>query len=179
MLSEIAVDSSLRLAGICSCVRVKCLTTDGIPGNGSVHLNLLLSQLHGAKNNRKLTALMGSEHVVGLTIVWVVQMENEGEALIKPIDEIVANRNWEANVLAERANCVHGSLVVQKDRGSYEGTITIFVSLMNKFKCGMGLVGVAGADLMKDGGAVIWPSKLLDLPFNLKADLKCISVCRK
>jgi hypothetical protein len=97
-------------------------------------LNHLLNQLYGAKNKRELTALMGSKHVVGLTIVWVVQMENGGEALIKPIDEIVANHNGEANVLTERANCVHDPLVVQEDRGSYEGIIAILVSLMNKFK---------------------------------------------
>jgi hypothetical protein len=75
---------------------------------------------------------------VGLTIVWVVQMENGGEVLIKPVDEIVSKQNREANVLTERANCVHDPLVVRKDRGSYEGTVTIFVSLTNKFKCSMG-----------------------------------------
>jgi hypothetical protein len=36
------------------------------------------------------------------------------------------------------------------------------------FKCSMELVEVAGADLMKDGSADLRPSKLSDLPFNLK-----------
>ncbi len=44
-------------------------------------------------------------------------------------------------------------------------------------KCSVGLIGVAGADLMKDRSADLWPSKLLNLSFNLEADLKCVSVC--
>jgi hypothetical protein len=81
-LSGVAVEISLHLAGICSCVRAKLLVTNGIPDNGSVCLNFLLGRLHSAKNNREPTALMGSKHVMELTIVWVVTMENGDEALI-------------------------------------------------------------------------------------------------
>ncbi len=63
-------------------------------------------------------------------------------------------------------------LVVRKDRDGYKGTVTFLVGLTNMFKCSMGLVGVAGADLMKDGRTDLQPSKLLDLPFNLKGNLK-------
>jgi hypothetical protein len=38
---------------------------------------------------------------------------------------------------------------------------------------GIGLVGVAQEDLVK---ADFWPSKLPDLPLNLEANLKCISI---
>jgi hypothetical protein len=118
------------------------------------------------KNNRELTLLMGSKHVMGLTIVCKVPTENGGEALIQPVDEIVANGNEVVNVLAEWANHAHYALIVCKDRGSYKGIITILAST-NMLQSGMGLVGVAGADFMKDVGADLWPSKLLDLLLNL------------
>ncbi len=82
---------------------------------------------------------MGSKHVVGLTIIWVVLTENGGEALIKPVNKIVANKNGDANILAERVNCVHYPLVVRKDRGSYKGTVTILVCLMNCSSAAWGL----------------------------------------
>jgi hypothetical protein len=34
---------------------------------------------------------MGSKHFMGLMVVWVVVTENGGEALIKPVNEVVAN----------------------------------------------------------------------------------------
>jgi hypothetical protein len=41
----------------------------------------------------------------------------------------------------------------------------------------MGLVGGAGADLVKDRGADLWPIKLSDLPFNLEANIECAGIC--
>ncbi len=120
---------------------------------------------------------MGSKHVVGLTVVGVVTTENGGEALVKTVNEVVANRNGKANILAEGANCVHYPLLVRKNRGGNKGTITILVGLTNMLKCCMGLVGVARADFTKDRSTDLWPCKLSDHAFNLKANLKCISVC--
>jgi hypothetical protein len=161
-----------------SCAKVKCLTTNGISGDGRVCLKLLFSQLHSAKNNWEPTVLMGSKHVVGLTVAGVVTMENGGEALVnKTVNEVVTNGNGEANVHAEGVNCIHNPLVVHKDRGGDKGTVTILVGLPNMLKCSMRLVGVAGADFMKDGSADLQPSKLLDLLFNLEANLECVSVC--
>jgi hypothetical protein len=120
---------------------------------------------------------MGSKHVVGLTIVGVVTTENGGEALVKTVHEVVAHRNRKASVFAEGVNYIHNSLVVHKDRGGDKGTITILVGLTNMLKCSMGLVGIAGANLMKDGSTDLRPSKLLDLAFNFEANLKCVSIC--
>jgi hypothetical protein len=43
-------------------------------------------------------------------------------------------------------------------------------------KCSMGLVGIAGANFMKDGSTDLWPSKLSDLAFNFDANLECVSI---
>jgi hypothetical protein len=145
--------------------------------NGHVILNLLFSQLHSTENDREPAALMGSKQVMGLTIVWVVTTENGGEALVKTVNEVVANGNGEANAFAERVNCIHYPLLVRKDRGGDKGTISILVGLANMLKGSMGLVGVARADFMKGGSADLRPSKLSDLLFDLKANLKCVSIC--
>ena len=128
------------------------------------------------EDDREPTALMGSKHVVGLTVVGVVTMENGGKALVKTINKVVAHGNRKANVLAEEAKCIHNPLVLHKDRGGDKGTITILVGLTNLLKYSMGLAQVARADFMKDRSADLWPSKLSDLLFNLKADLECVSV---
>ncbi len=120
---------------------------------------------------------MGSKHVVGLTVVGVVMTGNGGEAMVKTINEVVAHGNRKANILAEWANWVHNPLVVCKDRGGDKGTGTILVGLMNMLKCHMGLLGIAGANFMKNGSTDLWPSKLSDLAFNFEADLKCVSIC--
>jgi hypothetical protein len=178
VLGGVAVEGYLRLTRICSCVGVKCLKTDDIPGNRYVCLNLLFGQLYSAKDDREPAALMGSKHVIWLTILGVATMENGGEALVKTINEVVAHGNRKANILAEGENCVGDPfvLVVRKDRGGDKGTITILVGLTNLLKYSMGLAQVARADFMKDRSADLWPSKLSDLLFNLKADLECVSV---
>jgi hypothetical protein len=119
---------------------------------------------------------MGSKYVVGLTVVGVVTTENGGEALVKTVNEVVSHRNRKANVLAEGASCIHCPLVVRKDKGGDKGTITILVGLTNMLKCSMGLIGIAGAGFMEDRSTDFRPSELLDLAFNLKVDLECISV---
>jgi hypothetical protein len=78
---------------------------------------------------------MRSKHFVGLTIVEVVTMENGGEALVKIVNEIVAHRNRNANILAEGKNCIHNPLLVRKDGVDDMGTITILVGLTNMLKC--------------------------------------------
>jgi hypothetical protein len=111
-----------------------------------------------------------------LTIVWVVLTVNGDEALIKPVDEVIADKHREACVFTKWVNSVHYPLIVSKDRGNDKGTLTILLGLVNMLECSMGLVGVAQADLVKFRGADFWPSKLSDLPLNLYANLKCISI---
>ncbi len=92
---------------------------------------------------------MGSKHVVWLTIIRVVPIENGDETLIKPVNEVIAYRHREATVFIKWANTIHHPLIVSKDRDNDKGTFTILVSLANMLERGMWLVGVAQADLMK------------------------------
>ncbi len=110
------------------------------------------------EDDREPTALMGSKHVVGLTVVGVVTMENGGKALVKTINKVVAHGNRKANVLAEEAKCIHNPLVLHKDRGGDKGTIAILVGLMNMLQCSLGFVGIAGANIMEDRSTDFWPS---------------------
>ncbi len=110
---------------------------------------------------------MGSNHVVGLTIVGV----------FKTINEVVAHKNRKANVLAEGVNCVHNPLVVSKDRGGDKGAIAVLVGLKNMLECHMWLVGIAGANFMIDGSTDLRPSELSDLVLNFQANLKCVCIC--
>ena len=150
---------------------------NGIPGNGRVRLNLLLSLLHCTEDDREPAALMGIKHVMGLAIVGVITTENQGEALVKTDNEVVAHGNRKANILAEGANCVHNPLVVCKYRGWDKGAIAILVGLTNMLKCHMWLVGIARANFMKDGSTDLRPSKLSDLALNFQANLECIGIC--
>jgi hypothetical protein len=75
------------------------------------------------------------------------------------------------------ADCVHNPLVVSKDRCDYEGAIAVLVDLTNMLQCRMWLVGLAGANFMKDGSTDLQPSELSDLVLNFQANLKCIGIC--
>jgi hypothetical protein len=119
---------------------------------------------------------MGSKHVMGLTIVGVIAMENQGEALVKTTNKVVAHENREANVHAEGADCIHNSLVVSKDRGGDKGAIDVLVCLTNILECHMWLVGIAGENFMKEGSTDLWPSKLSDLVLNFQANLECVGI---
>jgi hypothetical protein len=99
VLSGVVVEGYIRLARIHSCVGVERLTANGFPDDECVHLILLLREMHSAEDDREPAALMGSKQSMGLTVVGVVTKENGGEALVKTVNELVANRNRKANVL--------------------------------------------------------------------------------
>jgi hypothetical protein len=123
---------------------------------------------------------MGSKHVMGLTAVWVIAMENRDEALVKTVNQVVAHGNRKANVFAEGSNCIHNPMVVCKDRGGDKGGCHCYlVGLTNMLKCRMWLVRIAGANFVKDGGTNLQPSKLSNLALKFQAHLKCINICRR
>ncbi len=173
----VAIQSTFSLASKSVGVGSKGLISNRVTCNGTDRLDFVLGHLHGGKNLPKATTLEGGGEIMEEGVMSIILLEYTEEAASHALNKSIANTLGEPLVAHKRAHGTHHVLIICVNRNANMVAIPVNIALLDMVEGSMRLFPVASANLGKNRGTDLMPSKLEDFLIDLQTDIVGVGIC--
>ncbi len=110
-------------------------------------------------------------------VISIILLEYTEEAASHAINKSIEYTLGEPLIARKRAHGAHHALIICAHRNANMVAIPVDIALLDMVEDGLRLVRVASANLGKNRGTDLMPSKLEDFPINLQIDIVGVGIC--